>query len=47
MTTLFKLLNIDFDKGAVKTTLLSLSQEIGTEYNKVDSKNIIHEVQHK
>ena len=47
MTTLFKSLNIDFDKGAVKSTLLSLSQEIGTKYNKIESKNIIHVVQHK
>jgi len=47
MTTLFKSLNIDFEKGAVKSTLLSLSQEIGTKYNEVESKNIIDVVQHK
>ena len=47
MTTLFKSLNIDFDKGAVKSTLLSQSKEIGTKYNKIESKNIIHVVQHK
>jgi len=47
MTTLFKSLNIDFEKGAVKSTLLSLSQERGTPYNEVESKNIIDVVQHK
>ena len=47
MTTLFKSLNIDFEKGAVKSTLLSLSQEVGTPYNEVESMNIIDVVQHK
>ena len=47
MTTLFNSLNIDFDAGAAKSTLVNLSQPIGTKFDQVDRRNIIDQVQHR
>ena len=47
MTCLFKSLNIDFDDGAAKSTLVNLSQPFGTQFDQVDKRNIIDQVQHR